>query len=495
MSPLKYVWFLPALSVIGLIGWRFPVSAEERLRFDQPTQGEIDWQDEFWQTFVLKVPDDVIAVTLSLEDAPVDLDLYVRRGKPMQDYAEADYYASTFDFNDVLRISRYDYPPLESDRYYIDVAYNLTIDPTVGKERLETIPFTLLATAIRARVDGQLTPNQRISSETNEEDGFFRTFEIEVPRNAEVLRLDLDEVSHDMDLYARRSQQIISAADADHESLALLGRETLIIDQQSQPPLTPGTWYINVLDPYQLGTIPFAIYARFDTDPPETLLQIPTFEAPDNSLEQAIQANVEITGYDGAGSGTLLSADGLILTNYHVVESPAGGVLADGELVISITLDPRQPPRELFRGRVIASDEDLDLALVDITSGFYHQPLPPNYPFPFLELGDPDQMQIGSPISILGFPAAGGTGSRTSVTFTQGVVSGFESSLIGTLIKTDAEISRGNSGGSALDSTFRLIGVPTFVVPELDGNAQIGYVHPVNLLPADWRQQIQERQR
>jgi S1-C subfamily serine protease len=56
------------------------------------------------------------------------------------------------------------------------------------------------------------------------------------------------------------------------------------------------------------------------------------------------------------------------------------------------------------------------------------------------------------------------------------------------LIKTDAEITSGNSGGAALDEHGRLIGVPSSVVE--NGSGQIGYVHPIESMPGEWRAMI-----
>ena len=84
----------------------------------------------------------------------------------------------------------------------------------------------------------------------------------------------------------------------------------------------------------------------------------------------------------------------------------------------------------------------------------------------------------------------GGTVGRVSVTHTRGVVSGFEKMPVGTLIKTDAAISPGSSGGAALDSQWRLIGVPTSenIDPEVVG--RMSFVHPLALLPKEWRAKI-----
>jgi S1-C subfamily serine protease len=331
----------------------------------------------------------------------------------------------------------------------------------------------------------------RVASETAAEDGHFRTFTVEVPEGAQALRVDLDEVTSDLDISARHRRQITRLTDADHTSYTMLGRESLLIDSTSVPPLEPGLWYINVFDPGEVDHVSFSVYASLTADAPEALLAIPQIDIPEPGLSHAVRATVEVTCPDGAGSGTLLTPGGLILTNYHVIESASGRATADGDIVISLTLDERNPPVELFRGRVVESDEERDMALVEITSGLYYQPIPEDYVFPYLDLGDPDALRIGSPLQVLGFPVTGGTGSRVSVTYTRGVVSGFESALFGTVIKTDADISSGNSGGAALDEEFRLIGLPTSVVPEPGGTEQLGYIHPVSALHETWIERIE----
>ena len=60
-------------------------------------------------------------------------------------------------------------------------------------------------------------------------------------------------------------------------------------------------------------------------------------------------------------------------------------------------------------------------------------------------------------------------------------------------IPDECDISSGNSGGSALDPRFRLIGVPTYVVPEADGNAQVGFIHTLAMLPDSWLNRIESR--
>ena len=189
----------------------------------------------------------------------------------------------------------------------------------------------------------------------------------------------------------------------------------------------------------------------------------------------------------------MLTEDGLVLTNYHVVAEVAEGAGEKDPVVIGLTMDTRQPTRELFRGKVLAFDKKIDLALVQITCGFYRQPLPKRYRFPSMALGDSEVLEIGDPVSTIGFPLVGGSIGRVSVTLTRGVVSGFERTPIGTLIKTDAGIAPGNSGGAAVDAQWRLIGVPTYENVSPEAVSRMSYIHPLSLLPDTWRTILRQR--
>jgi S1-C subfamily serine protease len=180
-----------------------------------------------------------------------------------------------------------------------------------------------------------------------------------------------------------------------------------------------------------------------------------------------------------AGSGTIVSSAGLILTNNHLI-TPAGindklaelelqlaseGKEADLEvesehLMVAIS-DGRHLPEPRYLAWVAASDPDLDLAVLRIDSGAQGEALAEEpLDLPYLPLGDSDALNLGDAIHIFGFPAIG----AGSLTYTSGVVSGFlfEEEIDGTAwINTDAVTSGGNSGGSAINSAAELIGVPT----------------------------------
>lgn len=161
----------------------------------------------------------------------------------------------------------------------------------------------------------------------------------------------------------------------------------------------------------------------------------------------------------GMGSGTLISADGLILTNYHVAfpEEKLGVT----HLGIALTTRSDQPPQPAYLAKVVAADRNLDLAVLRITHDPDLRPVrAADLQLPFIPLGDSDKLDMGDELDIFGYPGIGGE----TVTFTRGVVSGFtrEAAVSGRAwIKTDTTIAGGNSGGTAVNEEGALVGVPT----------------------------------
>jgi len=191
-------------------------------------------------------------------------------------------------------------------------------------------------------------------------------------------------------------------------------------------------------------------------------------------LERARLATVQVIGETGAGSGSVIDARGYLLTNHHVV---------DGQATLRIalnSLDPNAPPALAFQAEVVDWDADLDLALLHIVADEAGQALSRTPDLTSLPLGDSDQVKIGDEIVILGFPDVGGD----TLTLTRGSVAGFHPDGLGNQrgwIKTDAEISPGNSGGVAVNAAGELIGVPTWVSAEELTLGRLGVLRPINL--------------
>lgn len=164
------------------------------------------------------------------------------------------------------------------------------------------------------------------------------------------------------------------------------------------------------------------------------------------------------------GSGTIITEDGFILTNAHVIDNRADEY---DELQIALTDRTDQAPEVQYIAEIETVDYALDLAVIKITETIDGDEV--TDPFPFVELGDSDAIDIGEDIQILGYPGIGGE----TITFTRGSVSGFTSEhSVGdrAWIKTDATIAGGNSGGLAVNANGRLIGVPSIAGSGSEGS-------------------------
>lgn len=195
------------------------------------------------------------------------------------------------------------------------------------------------------------------------------------------------------------------------------------------------------------------------------------------------------------GSGTIISADGLILTNAHVAAPLSPGLAAlynepefiFGEepdaLVVGIVESADLPPVETYYAEVVNADGVLDLAVIRITETVDGSPIDANtLNLPFVTLGDSDTLNLGDEVQVYGFPSIGGE----TITFTRGDVAGFEiEDQVGTRawIKTDTTFSPGNSGGLGANIAGEIVGVPSFVFEAQGGSINrlrsINYAKPM----------------
>jgi pSer/pThr/pTyr-binding forkhead associated (FHA) protein len=184
------------------------------------------------------------------------------------------------------------------------------------------------------------------------------------------------------------------------------------------------------------------------------------------------------------GSGSLVSPDGYVLTNFHVVGDVDNGKYYNKEEWVWIGLNwdnPTNEPDTFYRAEIISADPEYDLALVHVYALEKGGDLPADLQFPFLPIGNSDDLQIGESLAVIGFPSLGGQ----TPTFTRGTVSGFLYDEILEIdrgwIKTDAEINPGNSGGMAINNRGELIGVPTQVYFGMEVTGKISEIRPINL--------------
>ncbi len=159
------------------------------------------------------------------------------------------------------------------------------------------------------------------------------------------------------------------------------------------------------------------------------------------------------------GSGVIVTRDGKIVTNSHVIENAT-----DIRVVLS---DGRE-----FRAKVVLVDPLTDLALLQIE---------PEEDLPVIELGDSDTLEVGDVVLAIGNPFGVGQ------TVTMGIVSALGRTRVGRspyqhFIQTDAAINPGNSGGALVDLHGRLVGINTMIVSRTGGSIGIGFAVPVNLV-------------
>ena len=160
------------------------------------------------------------------------------------------------------------------------------------------------------------------------------------------------------------------------------------------------------------------------------------------------------------GSGVILSEDGIVVSNYHVV-----GQATDIRVVLS--------DRREYSARVLLGDQEADLAILQLEGADA---------LPFLRLRDSDRVEVGELVLAIGNPF--GVGQTVS----SGIVSGLARSgaasgnARGYFLQTDAPINPGNSGGALIDVNGDLIGINTSILSRSGGSNGIGFAIPANLV-------------
>jgi len=191
-------------------------------------------------------------------------------------------------------------------------------------------------------------------------------------------------------------------------------------------------------------------------------------------------------GKGSGGSGSLLNEQGVVMTNFHVIGDLDTGNYhnPDGLVLIALNRTNQQAsPNEFYRAEVVKGDRDLDLAIlrvveiVNLETGTRNS-LPADLVFMCIPLGNSDDLKPQDKIYVWGYPTVG----ESTPTLTDGIVSGFLFLPDNRVewIKTNTEISEGNSGGMAINQNGELIGIPTWGRTSTSGG-RINYIRPINL--------------
>jgi len=159
----------------------------------------------------------------------------------------------------------------------------------------------------------------------------------------------------------------------------------------------------------------------------------------------------------GMGSGVIVSPDGYVITNNHVVE---------GANELTVTL----PDKREFKGKIIGTDPKTDLAVVKVDAAG----------LPFVKWGDSSKLQVGEYVLAIGNPF----GLNSTVTL--GIVSALGRGRMGItqyedFIQTDAAINPGNSGGALVNQAGELVGINTAIISPTGGSNGVGFAVPVSM--------------
>lgn len=183
--------------------------------------------------------------------------------------------------------------------------------------------------------------------------------------------------------------------------------------------------------------------------------------AGDPFFEQFFRRQMPPRAQSALGSGVIVDATGIIVTNNHVIK--------DADKIKVAMADGRE-----FDSVVLLKDESLDLAVLKISG---------TEPFPVVPVGDSETLEVGDLVLAIGNPF--GVGQTT----TSGIVSALARTHVGVndfgfFIQTDAAINPGNSGGGLIDMGGNLIGINTAIYSRSGGSIGIGFAIPSNIVAA-----------
>ncbi len=169
----------------------------------------------------------------------------------------------------------------------------------------------------------------------------------------------------------------------------------------------------------------------------------------------------------GLGSGVIVTEDGYILTNNHVV---------DGADEVKVEL----PDRRAFAAKVVGTDAPSDLAVIKINAS----------DLPTLALGDSDAAKVGDVVLAVGNPLGVGETVTAGIISAKGRQTPDGTDGYQDFIQTDAPINHGNSGGALVNTSGQLIGINSQILSPSDGNIGLGFAIPSNMAKSVMEQLI-----
>lgn len=449
-------------------------------------------------TFEVDVPKDATAMHIWTSGATDDVSLVVEG-------ISEDWGAVTLQGPDVwldedLRFSVADTEPLFAGTW--------TIQVSLGAGSLgDGLPLPVkgqLHVELLEPLRGTLVPGEVFAAELTLDHGYRAVFDLPAdfaPERRSEWRVEAFSPSRDIDLVVG-PRELPQTLDYPYgESQRAINYERCTFEGRQAPNLA--THVFSYLDSEESEPIPIRVRLTEvrEAERPPSLLpppQLPRSTGEGSpSLATSLASTVAIFGPLGSGSGTVISSSGLILTNAHVALAVSGSasprakqsrlIDAPPTYFAGFQHDPRRPVVPEVALELLDSREDLDLALLRIVSTLDGHPVG-DLNLPAIELADPATLELGAPLWALGYPGTGGAGALVTVTLTRGICSGFSREEGQLMIKTDAGVHSGVSGGALLDANWRLVGIPASSISDSNLAGGIGFAIPTSAIPGPWRE-------
>ena len=260
----------------------------------------------------------------------------------------------------------------------------------------------------------------------------------------------------------------------------LLGEQNAPAQLQTQPQIPPAsvvvdgvrTSYADVVE----KTSPAVVMIRSERKAQSAPQQFPFGDDPQfreffKNLPQQPNGSQRPRVERGVGSGVIVSADGTVLTNHHVV---------DGAEKIMVQMNDNKT----YEAKIVGSDPPSDLAVLKID----------NVNLPFLNLGNSDNVRIGDVVLAIGNPLGIGQTVTAGIISAKGRRTGLSDGSFEDFLQTDAPINRGNSGGALVNLTGELIGINSQILSDSGngGNIGIGFSIPSNMAKSVMEQLLKD---